>query len=145
VVVGDYIRKYFNTNHSTSGNPAARCEPTRFPEVPLAEASEATLIARERLNARETRVETAWLREWRGQAVTDVVLMPFSEDGLALEAHLKRGRALGGGQGIWWSQATRRGELLAGARWPEGLGAFLVRSCYQTSGNAKHENSVDLE
>jgi hypothetical protein len=37
------------------------------------------------------------------------------------------------------------GELLEGARWPEGLGAFLVRSCYQTSGNAKDEDLVDLE
>ena len=99
MVVGDHIRKYFNTNHSAPGNPAARCEPTRFPEVPLAEASEATPIAPERLNARETRVETAWLREWRGQAVTDVVLMPFSDDGLALEARLKRGRGPRGRSG----------------------------------------------
>ena len=99
MVVGDHIRKYFNTNHSVAGNPAARCESTRFPEVPLVEALEATPIAPERLNAREARVETAWLREWRGQAVTDVV-MPFSDDGLALEARLKRGRGPRGRSGL---------------------------------------------
>jgi hypothetical protein len=44
VVVGDHKRKYLIANHSVAGNPAKRYEPTRFPEVPLAEASEPTPI-----------------------------------------------------------------------------------------------------
>lgn len=81
-------REYINTNQNSA---AARCEPTRFPEVPLAEDAEATPDP-ERPNARETRVETAWLRERRDQAITDVLLMRFSDDRLAAMARLKRGK-----------------------------------------------------
>lgn len=68
------------------------CEPS------TGNCREATPIAPERLDAREIRVETAWLQEWRGQAPASSTLntLPLCSSSFhaGLDAHAEGNRPL---------------------------------------------------
>ena len=69
-------------NQRAAENPAAHANTHTLARGPL---SGGVRGQRERVSSRESRVETAWQREWRGQPATVVLLMRFSDRGLAIK------------------------------------------------------------